>query len=262
MILRTLVNWMMSGRLMILASVWVFCLAGATTASAQIKACGGSNNWPPMSYQHQRQPVQGISADLLRLILPQVQFELRPWQRCLNEVADVAGFDIAMSVAKNPEREKLFYFSSPYHALTPSYLYLTERFTSPPVKVLSDLSKFRVCSLHGANTSYTGLSASQIESGATTYQSLQRKLERGHCDVVVEMREVLLGFAQLELLPFQSEAFQIINLPDTQSYPLHFAVSKQNQQAQQLLELINQGIAQQKKQGGLAKLIWQYQRRQ
>lgn len=246
----------LSSFMLFAAVVWPLQVA------AQVKACGGSNNWPPMSYQLEAQPVQGISVDLLRSILPQIHFELRPWQRCLHEVATQSGFDIAMSVAKNSEREKLFLFSKPYHALTPSYLYLSERFTYPPLQSLADLAKYQVCALHGANTSYTGLMAHQIESGATNYLSLQRKLERGYCDLVVEMREVLFGFAQIELLPFQSSRFQILNLPETKSYPLHFAVSKSHLQAQALIEQLNQGIDEQQKQGRLSKLIWRYQQAQ
>lgn len=236
-----------------------FGLSYATPLQAQVKACGGSNNWPPMSYQLPGQAVQGISADLLRSLLPQIQFELRPWQRCLNEVAGLAGFDLAMSVAKTPERERLFYFSKPYHQLTPSYLYLKQRFPNPPVSKLLDLQKYRVCALHGANSAYTGLSAEKIESGATTYLSLQRKLERGHCDLVVEMREVLYGFAELELLPFRSQDYQIQNLPEVQAYPLHFAISRHHSQAEQILELLNKGIAEQQRLGGLNKLILRYQ---
>ena len=234
-------------------------LAWPQISSAQVKACGGNNNWPPMSYQLVGQSIQGISVDLLRLILPQVQFELRPWQRCLHEVASASGFDIVMSAAKNPEREKLYLFSKPYHVLTPSYLYLNERFTTPPLQSLADLEKFKVCALHGANISYTALKPGQIETGASNYLSLMRKLERGHCDLVVEMREVLYGFAQIEVLAFQDVRFQIQNLPETKAYPLHFAISRHREDAQGLLDRLNRGIDEQQKSGRLNKLIKHYQ---
>lgn len=86
-----------------------------------------------------------------------------------------------------------------------------------------------------------------------------RKLERGHCDLVVEMREVLYGFAQIEVLAFQDVRFQIQNLPETKAYPLHFAISRHREDAQGLLDRLNRGIDEQQKSGRLNKLIKHYQ---
>ena len=70
-----------------------------------------------------------------------------------------------------------------------------------------------------------GLKPEQIESGATNYLSLYRKIERGHCDIVVDMEEVFWGFDHLGSVPFSHPDFAIRPLPDAERFPLHFAVS-------------------------------------
>ncbi|MCH8621696.1 transporter substrate-binding domain-containing protein [Undibacterium sp. TS12] len=203
--------------------------------------------------------VEGLSADILRNIFTEPKIELRPWARCLFEVQAREGFDIVMSVFKTPEREKLFLFSRSYHSLTPSYLYATARFPTPPLQNLGDLEKFKICSLHGSSTFYTKLPAGAIESGATNYTSLLRKIDRGHCDIVVDMQEVLRGFARLSLLPFDMNTYRILNLPQTEKYPLHFGVSKEHPRAQQIIDQVDKGLAELQRNGKLNSIINKYQ---
>ncbi len=225
-----------------------------------MRACGGDSNWPPMSYaKAEGLPVDGMSADILRNIFIDPRIELRPWARCLFEVQAVTGFDIVMSIFKNPEREKIYLFSRSYHSLTPSYLYAAARFPTPPLRTLADLEKFKVCSLHGASTFYTRLPASAIESGATSYLSLLRKIDRGYCDIVVDMREVLQGFAKLSLMPLDLNVYRIMNLPETEKYALHFGVSKQHPQAQRIMGQLDKGLADLQKSGRLAGIVNKYQ---
>ncbi|MFZ6707796.1 substrate-binding periplasmic protein [Undibacterium sp. TC9W] len=229
-------------------------------AADTVRACGGDSNWPPMSYvKAAGSPVEGLSAEVLRNIFIDPKIELRPWARCLAEVQARAGFDVVMSVFRNPEREKIYLFSRSYHSLTPSYLYSAKRFPQPPLQVLSDLEKYKVCSLHGSSTFYTRLPASAIESGATSYTSLMRKIERGHCDIVVDMQEVLWGFARLSLLPLEMSTYKIQSLPQTEKYPLHFGVSKEHLQAAQIIDQLDKGLAELQRNGKLNSIINKYQ---
>jgi len=237
----------------------LFALHSAGAAD-RVRACGGDGNWPPMSYvKTPGAAVEGLSAEVLRNIFTDPKIELRPWARCLFEVQAREGFDIVMSVFKNPEREKIYLFSRSYHSLTPSYLYLAKRFSQAPLQALSDLEKYKVCSLHGSSTFYTKLPASAIESGATSYTSLMRKIERGHCDIVVDMQEVLWGFARLSLLPLDMSTYKIVGLPQTEKYPLHFGVSKDHPQAAQIIEQLDKGLAELQRTGKLTSIINKYQ---
>lgn len=229
-------------------------------AAERVRACGGDSNWPPMSYiKSPGAPVEGLSAEILRNIFTDPRIELRPWARCLFEVQAREGFDIVMSVFRNPEREKVYLFSRSYHSLTPSYLYSAKKFLQPPLQLLSDLEKYKVCSLHGSSTFYTRLPASAIESGATSYTSLMRKIERGHCDIVVDMQEVLWGFARLSLLPLDMSIYRIQSLPQTEKYPLHFGVSKEHPQAAQIMDQIDKGLMELQRSGKLNSIINKYQ---
>ncbi|MES2072901.1 MAG: ABC transporter substrate-binding protein [Pseudomonadota bacterium] len=246
----------------ILVIITLCLLASQTKAQTPaVKACGGDGNWPPMSYVASGgQQVEGLSADILRTIfLQEPAIMLRPWARCLHEVQALEGYDIVMSVFKTPEREKTFLFSRPYLSLTPSYLYASSRYAFPPIKTLADLSRFKVCALHGASTFYTKLAPAAIESGATNYSSLIKKIDRGYCDVVVDMREVFQGFSNLGMLPFNSGQYQIFPIPGTEKYPLHFGVSRDHPQALQLVEQIDRGLTELQRNGRLAAIIGRYQ---
>jgi len=86
-----------------------------------------------------------------------------------------------------------------------------------------------------------------------------RKIERGHCDIVVDMQEVLWGFARLSLLPLDMSTYKILNLPQTEKYPLHFGVSKEHPQAAQIIEQLDKGLAELQRNGKLNSIINKYQ---
>ena len=240
----------------ILVALLMTCTCRLTSA-ADLNACGGDNNWPPMSYVTAQTPfVHGISAEILRNIFRnKINIKLFPWARCLYQAQSQLGVDIVMSVFRTPERETIFLFSKPYMNLTPSYLYSGKRFSSAPIKTLDDLNNFKVCALHGASTIYTHLPAQKIENGATNYTSLLKKIDRNYCQIVVDMREVFTGFFALELLPIDEHAYQILPLPGTNKYALQFAVSKTHPQAREIIDRLDQGVDHLMKSGELTKII-------
>ncbi|MBC3860775.1 transporter substrate-binding domain-containing protein [Undibacterium jejuense] len=240
----------------IFVSLLLTCTCGVTNA-AVLNACGGDNNWPPMSYvTNQTQFVKGISAEILRNIFPnKINIKLLPWARCLYQAQSQLDVDIVMSVFRTPDREQTFLFSKPYMSLTPSYLYSKKRFSSPPLKILSDLNNYKICALHGASTLYTNLPPQKIDSGATNYTSLLKKIDRTYCDIVVDMREVFAGFSALELLQIDERQYQILRIPETNKYALQFAVSKTHPQAEEIIDSLNQGLNQLIKSGDLNNLI-------
>ncbi|WMW80716.1 transporter substrate-binding domain-containing protein [Undibacterium cyanobacteriorum] len=253
-----LIQYMLRSFLLLLGFFGVVLNSHAQTP---LRACGGDSTWPPMSYLNPKdKSVQGFSIEVLKAIFetpPRVQ--LRPWARCLAEVENMQGSDILISAFKTPEREAKFLFSRPYFSLTPAYFYAKHKFSTPPISQKSDLARYKICSLHGAAISYSGLSNEQIESGATNYVSLFKKIERGHCDIVVDMEEVFLGFDHLGTVNFAAKEFEIRPLPDTERFPLHFAVSLTHPQAHRIIEQINRGIASIQKNGRLKQLQDRFQ---
>lgn len=238
-------------------------MTSASQAQTTWRACGGDSTWPPMSYFSPKdKSVQGFSVEVLKAIFDTApSFQLRPWARCLAETESMQASDIVMSIFKTPERTKKFLFSRTYFSLTPAYFYSKRRFNTPPIEKRSELSRYKVCSLHGAAISYTGLKPEQIESGATNYLSLYRKIERGHCDIVVDMEEVFWGFDHLGSVPFSHPDFAIRPLPDAERFPLHFAVSSNHPHAQEIIDTIDKGIQQLQRNGKLKQLQDHYQSR-
>jgi ABC-type amino acid transport substrate-binding protein len=235
---------------------YVACgLLASATAHAQTRACGGESQWPPFSYQATgSNEVQGISADLLRQIFPNPVIKLLPWLRCLTDMQAASQIDISMSTLKSPEREQIYLFSRPYFSLTPSYLYASQRFPSAPVTQLSDLTKFKVCALRGSFTSYSKLPAASIDSGAPNYASLLKKLDIGRCDILIDMQEIFGGFAQLEILPFDSERYRILPLPETSRVALHYAVSKSHPEGLKLIHQIDKRLDEMQQSGQLNRI--------
>ncbi|MES2950001.1 MAG: transporter substrate-binding domain-containing protein [Pseudomonadota bacterium] len=233
------------------------------SAANRVVACGGDSNWPPMSYATPDDAqVKGFSADVLRTIFSSdtdLLIQLRPWVRCLTEVTRNDGADIVMSFLRNPEREKQFVFSRSYASLSPAYIYLANRYPAPPVRVLADLARLKVCALRGASTSYTKLPVDAIDAGSSGYPSLVGKLNRGHCDVVVDMQEVLLGHKKLGIIPLVAGQHTIALLPETEPHPLHFGISKDNPQAAKLVDRLDRGIQNLQRSGMLAKMLASYQ---
>ncbi len=251
------------GRLFLFIAGLVIGIATAAAASERVVACGGDSNWPPMSYLLSGETqVRGMSPDVLRAVFASdtdLEIQLRPWVRCLTEVTRGDGADIVMSFLRNPEREKQFLFSRTYASLTPAYIYLARRFPTPPVRSLGDLTQLKVCALRGASTSYTKLPAAAIDSGSSGYASLIGKLNLEHCDVVVDMQEVLLGHQKLGVIPLDINQHTIALLPQTDPHPLYFGVSKDNARAAKLVERMDRGIAELQRTGTLAKLLATYQ---
>ncbi len=242
----------------------VWLLSGACAAQVPgVRACGGEAYWPPMSYPGEGgQVVLGISPDVLRGALggaKELRVHLLPWPRCVQEAARHNDADVAMALLRNPEREAQFLFSQPYHYLSPAYVYSTERFASAPVQRLQDLASLRVCALAGSAVAYTGLDPASVDFGARSHAALLGKLERGYCDVVVEMQEVLAGQVTLGLVPWDERRYRILRLPATERYPLHFGVGRQHPQAQALVERIDRGVQALARSGQLQEIVRRHQ---
>lgn len=247
----------------LLAGLSLGFISPGHAAERAVVACGGDNNWPPMSYATPDDArVKGFSADILRAIIPSdrdLLIQLRPWVRCLTEVTRSDGADIVMSFLRNPERDKQFLFSRPYASLTPAYIYLSSRYPTPPVRTLADLVPLKVCALRGASTAYTRLPPESIDAGSNNYTSLMVKLNKEYCDVVVDMQEVIQGHRKLGSIPLVAAEHTVAQLPETEPHPLHFGVSRSNPQAASLIERLDRGIQNLQRTGALSKMQASYQ---
>jgi len=248
---------MLSTRVISTIIALLFSIQFNSTWAANLIACGGDNNWPPMSYRNNDdQPVKGISAEILRSIFAEkIDINLLPWARCLYQAKSQLNVDIVMSLFKTPQREIDFLFSTSYMSLTPSYLYSTKQFKAPPIKTIAELANYKICSLHGASTIYTKLPPENIESGATSYSSLIKKIDKNYCDIVVDMREVFMGFSALELIAFNNANYRILPLPGVEQYTLQFGVSKTHPEASEIIEKINLELDQLHRSGELKRIL-------
>ncbi|WP_332841470.1 hypothetical protein [Iodobacter violaceini] len=88
----------------------------------------------------------------------------------------------------------------------------------------------------------------------------REKIDRKHCDVVVDMQEVFQGLANLVLFDLKKSDYQIKPLPGTEKYLLYFAASKAHHDGRKLIKDINKGIATLSALGEMSQIIRSYQR--
>lgn len=242
------------------------CLAvsalGGSVARAQAQApsngpvvgvCDGAPEWPPFTYFRRvdgrpSTELTGFSVDVVSAIFERAKrpfrVELLPWRRCLTEVAQGSTYQVALEASSNPEREATYWLSRPFYRTTGHYFYSRQRFPSgPEIAKAADLNRYRICGLLGFNYAMFGLDNQRVEQANGDHAALIRRLQSGRCDLFVEQIEVMVGYRILgqDLLADPDLGHQAV--PGLPSTPFHMLVSRKIPQAQELLHLINTGLA-------------------
>jgi polar amino acid transport system substrate-binding protein len=252
----------------------LFALAAAALGCAnaqatQVRACGGANEWPPSSYyvRHDGRPtdeVTGFSPQVLAAALEGSGFsaraELLPFARCLADARAGQMMQVVMAAFHNPQRAEAFLYSQPYLTLHPRAYFLADQWPRGlNLQSLDDLAGLRLCGLNGISYAHLGPAAKNVYTGAADYAALVRMLQARRCDVFVESREVIDGFRLLGTPELSGGLLAHSAVPAVLPLQVHFIVSRQYPQAQQLLAAIDAGLKRLQRENRLPAMLLKHQ---
>lgn len=232
----------------------------------ELRACVSEVAMPPFVITNEDKRVDGVAPQILRLAAKQLGFEqisltALPFARCIGMSA-AGQFDIVVNVPTAQIDPKPFVISKPFIRVNSQYFYYRSRFPSGLViGSLADLTKFKVCALQGYNADVYGLTPSQVDAGAKSYDVLVKKLELGRCDLFIERREVLSGLYLYDPV-LRGKLFGATidhrDLPDDEGNFLHFAISRKSNKADKLKIGIDKFITEIKRTKKIDMLVNQF----
>ncbi|MET0117604.1 MAG: transporter substrate-binding domain-containing protein [Sedimenticola sp.] len=189
--------------------------APCANAGDVIKVCG--EPWPPYLYYENQgegeQKIVGANLPVFEAISKRTgyefSFELLPWKRCLDYVANFdhyASFEIAADATRNAERERLYHIVGPVYEATTSIYYSLKKYpsgpvspeTGKPVSTIHAMKDFKVCGIHGSNYEgyYTRHGWSRdipIDTGSKDFKSLLLKISNQRCDMMEKQTNIIAG---------------------------------------------------------------------
>lgn len=229
-------------------------------AGAALKAC--ASHTPPFMLFTQGQAVGGFSLELLQLLAKQtghtLQVNLLPWARCLQNVKTGA-LDLAIDAYDDAERRKTYWYSAPYHTLTPQIFYRTgSRLDAMPIRQARDLEPLRGCGVHDYTYEHYDLEASKLDLGAANDATMLRKVIAGHCDYAVEELEYIVGGRGHSANWPDETGLKSMQPRWARGPKLHFLIGKGQAQGRALQAQLNQAIALAEKSGQAAALRKKY----
>lgn len=214
-----------------------------------VSVCSSDAEWPPYTYYQRSGGVittklVGYSVDYLQRVLVRqglhFHVEMVPWVRCMERVGS-GEYDMLLNAGINPEREKKYLVTHPYYTLTMVYFYAQAR-PKPRVDSWRDLTRMRLCGVHGHNYDSFNLQPEQIDTGANDIGQALNKLKAGRCDVVPERLEVVLGYRAIGQIDLARMNIGYAPIPGLKSVPFSMMVSRRVPYARQLLQVLNDGI--------------------
>jgi polar amino acid transport system substrate-binding protein len=229
--------------------------------------CDDGAEWPPYTY-YQRvdgkptDAIVGFSIDVIDRIFDKRgiahQVTLLPWKRCMVEVAAGKNYHMFLSGGRNPERERTYHISEAYYQMHPGYLYSEKQHPDGlAITNRKDLTKYRVCGIHGYNYVVFGLPEDQVDTGTSDYESLVKKLLTGRCDLSVDRLEILLGFKAIgkDFINHPDLVYEVI--PGEPAEPFHMMFTK-NALGRNLKQIVDEGIQELKGSGELEAIMENY----
>lgn len=239
--------------------------------NSSIQMCEDSEEWPPFTYRKRENgtptnTVTGFTVDVLTQILhkQKVSFKIDflPFTRCTAEVKAGKKYQLITNASYNEERARDYLMTRPVY-LTSSY-YFYSRIHHPKgltINTLADLKKYRVCGIHGYNYKTYGLDADEIDQSETTFKSLAKRLQINSCDLFIEKKEIMAGFAVIgEPNYLEDKRLGYAPVPNVPPTPFYMLISRHYRYGQDLLEVLDTGLEEMERSGQLKKLLQQYVR--
>jgi len=232
--------------------IMTFVSAWAQAVPSVIPVCGDEDSWPPyLRFQTENGIVtnkpEGYALDFARLILDKkgVEFsvDMLPWQRCLNS-AKQGRHAMVLNAMYTIQRDLGYLTTRPLYSLTAIYIYRSDA-PAPRIQQATDLSKYRLCGLHGYDYQPFSLDPGQVDQGARTFEQVVDKLKYKRCDMLIGHFETISERSKSMTTPlFQDPQFAYAKVPGLAPLPYVMLVSRNTPYAYQLLAMLNEGIAQ------------------
>jgi ABC-type amino acid transport substrate-binding protein len=238
----------------------LLAVAGGVRAQSSLSAC--ASHTPPFVMFAQGDPVTGFSFELLGQLAAQMGRKLRvsqlPWARCLQEVK-TGTIDLAIDAYDDAERRKTYFYSTPYHTLTPQLFFKANSlFETLHISKVDELVRFKGCGVHDYTYEHYDLDASKLDRGAGDDAKMLQKVKAGHCDYAVEELEYIIGGRNfLANWPDESD-LKSVRPAWARGPKLHFLIGKGHADGQALMAELDRAIAQAEKSGQTATLRKKY----
>lgn len=204
--------------------------------------------------------VAGFSVDLLTRIARELKRPAQvlemPWARCLDQVRR-GRVDVAVDAYDDADRRKIYRYTRPYYTLTPQIYY---RVGTPgmPASSVEELRKFKGCGVREYTYDHYQLDASTLDLGAANDLQMLEKLARGRCDYALEEMEYIIGGRKHEGNWPQESLFESYRPAWAKAPQLHFLISKDRPDGQDLQKQIDLAITTLEKDGTIAGLSSKY----
>jgi len=215
-----------------------------------VNVCWESGLKPPYLMMKEGNKLTGIAVELLTKILSSNQIEMNnvvlPWKRCLLETQH-GGMDIVPNASFNKKRTKFAHYSKPFYTTHLVLFFKSSRFLETPnISTVSELSQYSVGGVLGFNYSfYQG--KLEIDTGSITREGLFTKLVNNRVDFALAQKEVIYSLNKVGQVDLRG----IGEIPDLMK-PIkvyHILVGKMHAHAPALLQLVDKGIDEIRKDG-------------
>lgn len=222
-----------------------FCLScGSALAAEPLKICWESELKPPYLELGENGRVSGAMVYRLAKILDDanIPFEhiLLPWSRCL-QGAQSGSIDIVPNASYKSRRADFALYSTPAYTSELVLYYTLEQFPSPPlITDMKALSTYRVGGIQGFNYSFYKQQVS-VRPKVKQRSQLIDMLQRRRIDFAVMQRNVVEELVKRK--EFNLRGISHIPDPVKPQKEYHILVSKKSANAQQLLKVIDAGLA-------------------
>jgi polar amino acid transport system substrate-binding protein len=237
-------------------------IAGAAEIPRTLRACGDSNEFAPFSYFQRdngrpTSTVAGFNVEVLQAIMAEAGHDativLVPWARCIS-LATRGDYDIVLDGVKSPIRERDFLMPASHYRLKPVFLYLKDK-PPPPMRSNADLATQRICSQRDYNYEPFGIPDKLITNRARTIDDAAEMLRRGRCSIMLQEYEILQAYSALngkDLLA--SPDLDFFEPKWIKEIDFYFLVGRSLPYGNELVRLLDRGIARMRKSGELERL--------
>lgn len=255
-------NLNIKNRILQICYMFFFILSIKATYAETIKIAVDAAGWPPFVYEDPKTgKASGASFDILREILTRanLDFEIKflPWKRCLILGAN-GDFDLVMDGTFSAERDKSFFFTEPFYTINSALYYSVKQHPQEPPKInqIEDYKNYSFCGLFGYNYTMYNIPNENIFSKSYVEEHRLKLLHAGRCDFLIGDIEILQGFEKMGIISLDKlKRIPIIGAEPKQFFML---LSRKKSSNIKLVDLINQGLENLKKDGTYQQIFKSY----
>ncbi len=233
-----------------------------------VKTCNDSGEWPPYFYFRRdngeaTNELVGYDLDILTRIFSKqgIDFTMKliAWSRCLHEVETGETYKMVSSVAYSEERDQKYIMTDSYYTVQPHYFYPIANFPNGlEINTLAEFNRYRVCGLRGYNYTNFGVPVETIDVGTKVFPQLIEKTARRRCDVFLGRFEIFVGFARTGTDYIKIHNLGTAPIPEVSGDKFYMMISRNYENAEDLRQIINDGIAELTASGEAGRILAPY----